>query len=675
MKMHLLSRGVLVVAALIVVLPLTTHAQPARQGAADAQPARQVEAQARQAGGDGAPQAPSSAQSYLRENYTKYEYRIPMRDGVRLFTAVYIPKDDDKPYPILLTRTPYTVKPYGEDVYPNPGGAMSHYAKEKFIFALQDVRGKNGSEGTFVHMRPILDKKSTPKDIDESTDAYDTIDWLVKHVPNNNGRVGIMGISYPGFYSACAMIDSHPALKCASPQAPISDWFIGDDFHHNSAFYLPHNFGFFATFGQKLDDPLRETAKRFDYKTPDGYEFYLNMGPIANTDKVYFKGKIEFWNDAFAHPNYDEFWQSRNLRPHLKNVRCAVMTVGGWYDAEDLFGSLAVYKETERLNPGAYNVLVMGPWSHGQWSSAEAASLGNVAFDAKTAQYYRDHFELPFLKHFLKEEEKEAESGDKKGGRSAERFKLSEANVFETGTNQWRRYDAWPPKNATEKTLYLHANGRLSFDAPTSGEAGSFDEYVSDPAKPVPYIGYTAIGMTREHMVDDQRFASTRPDVLVYQSDVLEEDMTLAGPISALLHVSTTGTDSDFIVKLIDVYSGDFPNPTSTTASVQMGGYQQLVRGEPMRGKFRNSYEKPEPFKPGEMAAVSWTMPDIYHTFRRGHRIMAHVQSTWFPLVDRNPQKFCDIYQCTADDFQKATQRIYHSPQAPSQVRVQVLTR
>ena len=607
-----------------------------------------------------------------------------MRDGVHLFTAVYIPKDDSTPYPILLTRTPYTVKPYGEDVFPNPGGPMDNYAKEKFIFALQDVRGKNGSEGTFVHMRPILEQKTSPKDIDESTDAYDTIDWLVKHIPNNNGKVGMMGISYPGFYSACSMIDSHPALKCVSPQAPIADWFIGDDFHHNGAFYLPHNFGFFATFGQKLDDPLREIAKRFDYKTPDGYEFYLNMGPISNADKNYFKGKIEFWNEAFAHPNYDEFWQARNLRPHLKNVRAAVMTVGGWFDAEDLFGTLAVYKETERLNPGITNMLVMGPWPHGGWSRADGDHLGSVGFDAKTSQYYRENIELPFLKHWLKDDDsdknadkgdKAAEKGDAKAeGKKKDKFKLSKAIVFETGTNQWRHYDSWPPKNANEKTLYLHAGGRLSFDPPTANESSSgFDEYISDPAKPVPYIGYTAIGMTREHMVDDQRFASTRPDVLVYQSDVLDEDMTLAGPISALLHVSTTGTDSDFVVKLIDVYSGDFPNPTPNSANVQMGGYEQLVRGEVMRGKFRNSYEKPEPFVPGEVAAVNWTMPDIYHTFRRGHRIMMQVQSTWFPLVDRNPQKFCDIYHATPDDFQKATERVYHSPQAASQVRVMVL--
>ena len=654
-----------VTSSLLICLAADTHAQSARLSA-NAAPA-------------------AAEQDYLRENYTKYEYKIPMRDGIHLFTAVFVPKDDEKLYPILLTRTPYTVKPYGEDVYPSPGGPMAHYAKEKFIFALQDVRGKNGSEGTFVELRPILDQKTSPQDTDESTDAYDTIDWLVKHVPGNNGRVGIIGISYPGFYSACAMIDSHPALKCVSPQAPIADSFFGDDVYHHGAFYLPHNFSFFATFGQKLDDPLRETAKRFDYKTPDGYEFYLHMGPVANADKMYFKGKIASWTEIMDHPNYDQFWQSRNLRPHLKNVHAAVMTVGGWYDAEDLFGTLAVYKETERQNPGIYNILVMGPWSHGQWASPDGDHLGNVDFGAKTAIYYRDHFELPFLKHFLKPDEKEDSTGDKKGNSAdvqssverptkPEKFNLSEANVFETGTNQWRHYDAWPPKNSSEKTLYFHANGRLSFEPPLADEGSAFDEYVSDPAKPVPYIGSTAVGMTREHMVDDQRFAATRQDVLVYQTEMLEEDVTFVGPVSAFLHVSTTGTDSDFIVKLIDVYSDDFPNPSPNPANVQMGGYQQLVRGKPMRGKFRNSYEKPEPFSPGQITGANWTMPDICHTFRRGHRIMVQVQSSWFPLVDRNPQKFCDINHAAAEDFQKATERVFHSKDAASQVRVLQLT-
>jgi uncharacterized protein len=626
-------------------------------------------------GGAGGAAASNADLAYIRENYTKYEYKIPMRDGVRLFTTVYVPKDDEKKYPILMTRTPYTVRPYGQDVY-SASGTMANYAKEKFIFVFQDVRGKNGSEGTFVHMRPIIDDKKTKFDIDESSDCYDTIEWLLKKVPNNNGKVGLMGISYPGFYSACGMIDSHPALKCVSPQAPISDWFIGDDMHHNGAFYLAATFNFFSWFGQKLEDPTQETARRFDFRTPDGYDFFLNMGPLANADKKYLKGKIEFWSDMMEHPNYDEFWRSRNLRPHLKNVRSAVMTVGGWYDAEDLFGALNIYKDTEKQNPGIFNILVMGPWSHGQWSRGDGDRLGNVDYASKTSQYYRDNIELPFLKHFLKEEDEEsdADDGRKKGKGPAKKFKLAEAIVFENGTNQWRRYDAWPPKNSQEKTFYFHPSGKLSFEKPAANDgAAAYDEYTSDPAKPVPYIPNIATQQTREHMVDDQRFASSRTDVLVYQTDVLEEDVTLAGPISAALHVSTTGTDSDFVVKLIDVYSNNFPNNTGTANDTPMGGYQQLVRGEPMRVKYRNSFENPEPMKPGEVTAVNWTMPDVYHTFRRGHRIMVQVQSSWFPLVDRNPQKFCDIYRAVPEDFQKATQRVYHTAKTPSQLKVQVL--
>ncbi len=620
--------------------------------------------------------APSPELAYLKEHYTKYEYNIPMRDGVHLFTAAYVPKNADKRYPILLSRTPYSVKPYGEDVSPTPHGPLNYYAKEGFIFAMQDVRGRNGSEGTFVHVRPILEHKSASRDIDESTDAYDTIDWLVKNVPNNNGRVGMMGISYPGFYAASGMIDSHPALKCVSPQAPVDDWFIGDDFHHNGCLFLNDAFGFLESFEQKLENPTRESPKPFDFKSSDGYEFYLGLGPVANANKKYFKGKVPFWNDIMAHPNYDKWWQARRLAPNLKKVHAAVMTVGGWYDAEDLYGTLKVYRETERLNSGITNVLVMGPWSHGGWSRMDGDRLGNVAFNAKTSEYYREHFELPFFKHFLKGDEKDdrstgaAKDDDGKG----EKFNFSEANVFETGTNQWRHYDAWPPRNTVEKSLYLHAGGRLSFDEPANDENSTFDEYMSDPAKPVPYIGSVSLQRTAEYMTDDQRFAASRPDVLVYQTDALTEDVTLAGPLSALLHVSTSGTDSDFVVKLIDVYSADFPNPEPNPANVQMGGYQQLVRGEPMRGKFRNSFEQPAPFTPGQIEAMNWTMPDIFHTFRRGHRIMIQIQSSWFPLMDRNPQKFCDINQATEADFQKATERVYHSPQAASQVRVRVLT-
>ncbi len=596
-------------------------------------------------------------QAYLREHYTKFEFKVPMRDGVKLHTTIYAPKDDSQRYPILLTRTPYGTRPYSEDRYADPGGALKNYARENFIFAVQDVRGRNGSEGEFVHMRPIKSSRPESKEIDESTDAYDTIDWLVQHAPNNNGSVGIMGISYPGFYSAMAMINSHPALKCASPQAPIADWFIGDDFHHNGAFYLPHAFHFFSRFGQKLDEPTREDAKPFDFKTPDGYEFFLNLGPLASADGKFFHGKIEYWNELMQHGTYDAYWKARDIRPHLKNVKTAVMTVGGWFDAEDLFGPLNIYREVERNNPGIFNVLVIGPWPHGGWGGGEGDHLGNVSFHSKTAEFYRENIELPFLKHFLK---------------GATNFNQPEVFVFETGTDQWRRYDSWPPKGVREKSLYFHAGGKLSFDPPRD-EGTSFDEYVSDPAKPVPFIPNIAIGMTREHMLDDQRFASSRPDVLVYRTDVLDEDVTIAGPIVAHLQVSTSGTDSDWVVKLIDVYSGDYPNPDPNPAGVQMGGYQQLVRGEAFRGKFRNSFEKPEPFEPGKMTRIEYVMPDAYHTFRRGHRIMLQVQSSWFPLVDRNPQKFCDIYHARENDFQKATQRVYHSITASSHVRLNVL--
>jgi len=596
-------------------------------------------------------------EAYLREHYTKFEYKIPMRDGVKFLTSVFAPKDDSHPHPILFTRTPYSVKPYSEDRYPDPKGPSKNYAKENFIFVLQDVRGRNGSEGQFIHVRPIKASGAPREEIDESTDAYDSIDWLVKNIPNNNGSVGIMGISYPGFYSAAAMINSHPALKCSSPQAPVSDWFIGDDFHHNGAFYLAHAFHFFSWFEQKLDEPTREEAKRFDFKTPDGYEFFLQLGAPANADTKYFKGKIPYWNDLMEHGTYDDYWKARNIRPRLKNVKTAVMTVGGWFDAEDLFGALNVYRATEQNNPGIFNMLVMGPWAHGEWGGGAGDHLGNVWFNLKTAEFYRENIELPFLKHFLM---------------GATNFNLPKAFVFETGTDQWRRYDSWPPKNAREKSIYFHAGGKLSFNPPRD-EASAFDEYVSDPAKPVPAVPYIAIGMTREHMLDDQRFAATRPDVLVYQTDVLDEDLTIAGPITAHLQVSTSGTDSDWVVKLIDVYSGDYPNPDPNPTGVQMGGYEQLVRGEAFRGKFRNSFEKPEPFEPGKVTKIDYVMPDAYHTFRRGHRIMVQVQSSWFPLVDRNPQKFCDIYHARAEDFQKATQRVYHSSQAASLLRLKVL--
>ena len=593
---------------------------------------------------------------WLAEHYTKYEHRIPMRDGVRLFTRVYVPKDDSQAWPVMLTRTPYALKPYGTDNYNDPAGSFRTLAKDKFILVTQDVRGRYGSEGTYMHVRPFNPAKG-PKDFDESSDAYDTIDWLVKNVPNNNGNVGMFGISYPGFYTSMGMIDSHPALKAASPQAPISDWFMGDDIHHNGAFFLSQNFGFFHSFAQRADDPLHEELKPFNFKTPDGYDFFLRMGPLANSDKVLLKGRSPEWVEFLSHPTYDAYWQARNIRPHLKNVHCAVMTVGGWYDAEDLFGPLETYRATERMNPGITNVLVMGPWAHGGWGRGDGDKLGDINFRAKTSEFYREKIELPFFRRFLK--------GDTN-------YTPAEAHVFETGTHQWRRFDAWPPKQAVPRTLYFRAGGALGFDAPGEPK-DAFDEYVSDPAKPVPYTLEHTTGYPRSYPVHDQRFAATRPDVLVYETEPLEEDLTFAGPLQATLHVSTTGTDADWVIKLIDVYAGDFPDPKPNPAYVAMGGYQQLVRGDVFRGKFRNSFEKPEPFKPGELAKIEFEIPDICHTFRRGHRVMIHVQSTWFPLVDRNPQTFVNIPTAKPEDFKKATHRIHRGGNAASSLTVQVL--
>ena len=598
----------------------------------------------------------AQTEAEVKAAYTKREQLIPMRDGVKLFTAIYSPKDQSQTYPIMLTRTPYTVFPYGPEQYKPVLGPSLFLQKEKYIFVYQDVRGKFMSEGEYVDVRPHKPKKNGPKDIDESSDAYDTIAWLLKNVPNNNGRVGMWGISYPGFYTSMGVIDAHPALKAASPQAPIVDWFIGDDFHHNGALFLPHAFNFFATLGKHRPKPTTEFPPRFQHGTPDGYRFFLEMGPLANANRKYLKGEVQFWNDLMEHPNYDAFWQARDIRPHLRNIKPAVMTVGGWFDAEDLFGALNTYKTIEETNPGIRNTLVMGPWFHGGWARGEGESLGDINFGSKTSLAYQETVELPFFNCLLK---------DKCDGQ------IPEAMVFETGSNTWRRYDSWPPKNVESRDLYLTANGGLAF-APDKTVAG-FDEYVSDPARPVPFINGTAIGMTREYMVEDQRFASRRPDVLVYQTPILDRDVTLAGPIKATLFVSTTGTDSDFVVKLIDVFPDSMADPDPNPAGVTMGGYQMLVRGEPMRAKFRNSYSTPEPMTPGKVTKVEFTLPDVNHAFLRGHRIMIQIQSSWFPLVDRNPQKFLDINRATESDFQKATQRVYRSAPNNSRITVSVL--
>jgi len=584
----------------------------------------------------------------IKEKYTKAEYQIQMRDGVKLFTSVYMPKDTSQKYPMIMQRTPYSVAPYGLDNYRTALGPSPLFMKEGFIFVYQDVRGRTMSEGDFAWMRPFKPKKASATDTDETTDTWDTIEWLLKNIPNNNGRVGQWGISYPGHYSAQSLIDPHPALKAVSPQAPMADNWLGDDMHHNGAFFLPHAFNFIIGFGRPRTGPGVPQFPRFDHETADGYQFFLEMGALPNAQK-YMKNEIKLWDEWMEHGDYDQYWQTQNVPQHLKKVTPAVMTVGGWFDAEDVQGPLWIYREIEKNNPKAWNVLVEGPWCHGCWSRRDGTSLGGVNFGSNTSAFYQENIEFPFFLHFLKD----------KG-----EMKLPEAYVFESGSNTWKQYDSWPPKNAVEKSLYLHANGKLSFDAPKDSSS-PYDEYISDPAKPVPFQNRIASGMNYEYMTDDQRFSSSRPDVLVYQSDELTEDVTISGPLLAELFASTSGTDSDFVVKLIDVFPTRKQDP--------MDGYQMLVRGEPMRAKYRKSWSKPEPLKANEVTAIPFAMPDVNHTFKKGHRMMIHVQSSWFPLVDRNPQKFLNIYQAKNEDFQKATQRVYHSNKFASRLKVSVL--
>jgi uncharacterized protein len=609
--------------------------------------------------GRAAAQAPvdpkDKALAEIKAHYTKYEYRIPMRDGKRLFTSVYVPKDQSQTYPILLTRTPYNVKPYGADQYKDSLGPSPHFSKSGYVFVYQDVRGRWMSEGEFINMRPHNPAKKGSNDIDESTDTYDTIDWLVKHVPNNNGKVGQWGISYPGFYTAAGMIDAHPALKAASPQAPVTDWFIGDDWHHNGALMLPHMFNFMGRFDKPRPEPTKKFIATFDHETPDGYDFFMKLGPLNEAGVRHFKGDAKFWDEAMKHGTYDEWWQARNLRQHLKDIKPDVMTVGGWYDAENLFGALEVFKNLKKNSPKTSNILVMGPWVHGGWSRGDGDKLGDVSFNAKTGEFYREQIEFPFFERRLKDK--------------SSLVVHPTAWVFETGTNVWRQHDSWPPKDSKPRSLYFHAEGKLREELPPDATPeNGHDAYVSDPSKPVPFLEKIAIGMSPEYKTADQRFAARRPDVLVFTTNVLDYDVTIAGPIKADLFVSTTGTDADWIVKVIDVYPDDYPDPNPNPTGVRMGGYQQLVRGDVMRGKFRNSFEKPEAFTPGKPTPVKFELPDVYHTFRSGHRIMIQVQSSWFPLVDRNPQVFMDIYSAKDSDFHKATQHVYRTRELPSHV-------
>jgi len=595
---------------------------------------------------------------YIRDNYTKIERYIPMRDGIKLFTSIYIPKDSSKKYPFLINRTPYTVAPYGKDEYKTSLGPDPLFIREGYIFVYQDVRGKWMSEGTFEDIRPHNDSKKG-KEIDESSDTYDTIDWLLKNIENNNGKAGMYGISYPGFYSTAALPGAHRALKAVSPQAPVTDWFRGDDFHHNGALLLTDAFNFYSSFGVPRPKPVTpvDAPKRVQFTMNDNYGFFMDVGALKHVKERFFGDSIKFWNDLTAHATLDTFWKAREIVQHLTDVKPAVMVVGGFFDAEDTYGTLHTYKMIEKQNPKANNWLVMGPWFHGGWVRSDGSSFGDIDFGQETSTWYQKNLELPFFNFYLKGK------GD---------FNPAEATIFITGSNEWEQFDVWPPKESATKQLYLQADGKLSFDKPT--ESNSFDEYVSDPNAPVPYQEGVNKSRSREYMIDDQRFASKRPDVMVYQSDILTKDVTFIGPLLAKLKVSTTGTDADYVVKLIDVYPENALDPKPNPKDVIMGGYQMLVRGEVLRGKFRNSFEKPEPFVPGEITAVNYTLPDVAHTFKKGHRIMIQIQNSWFPLVDRNPQKFMDIYKEAEDkDFQKATHRIYHDQTNNSSIEIGVL--
>jgi len=576
-------------------------------------------------------------------NYIKKEVSIPMRDGVKLFTSIYQPKYQSEKHPILITRTPYSCAPYGTAYRQYWRSYMMQYVKEGYILVIQDIRGRWMSEGKFEVVRPFNPNKKTNKDIDEASDTYDSIDWLVKNVEDNNGNVGVFGISFPGFYATEAALSGHPALKAVSPQAPVTDRFFGDDDHHNGVLFLMDAFDFHVGYGfsQPRPAPTTKPAKTFDISGADNYAWYLKMGALPHFTKVT-GDSLEFWDNMMKHPNLDAWWKARDARSGFKNVKPAMLVVGGLFDAEDGYGAWNTYQALLKKSPETTSKLVMGPWYHGQWASKDGTRLGNVRFDSNTAEWFQTNIEVPWFNYYLK------------GKGSLE--SISKATVFFSGENKWRKFKEWPPEDAKPTPIYLEENGKLSFTK--TGKSQSFDTYISDPAKPVPYADQIHFNRTREYMTDDQRFASRRTDVLTFSTDTLKEDITLAGPLVADLLVSISKTDADFVVKLIDVLPEKTPrNPVTR---YPMGGYQMLVRGDIMRGRYRNSFEKPEAFVPGKPAQVKFTLPDVAHTFKKGHRIMVQVQSSWFPLADRNPQQFVDIYQAKDSDFVKETINIYH---------------
>lgn len=603
--------------------------------------------------------------AWIKDNYTKLEQYIPMRDGIKLFTAIYIPNDKTEKHPILVTRTPYSCAPYGKEFSSRLWERhWKYYARENYIIVVQDVRGRWMSEGEFEDVRPF-NKNKTGIETDEASDTYDAIDWMVKNLPGNNGNVGVFGISYPGFYSTMAAASGHPALKAVSPQAPVTDWFMGDDFHHNGAFFQLDGFGFYSGFGKPRPKPTTIGSAGFNFKVRDNYKFFLEAASLKKLAAL-MGDSIQFWKEMYAHPNYDTWWQARDARRAMYNVKPAMLVVGGLFDAEDCYGAWNLYKAIEKQNPSANNKIVMGPWSHGQWSSGDGSFLGNVKFGMNTAHWYQNNIEIPFFNYYLKGK--------------GEVEKIPEATIFFSGENQWKKLDQWPPAAMQSKDIFLTENGGLSWTAPAGKE--SFSAYTNDPAHPVPYTEDVHHGRTREYMTDDQRFASRRPDVLTFQTDVLTEDITLAGVVTANLKVSISGTDADFVVKIIDVFPDDFIYPgdkpqagRTAGGSYPMGGYQMMVRGEIMRGKYRNSFETPTPFKPGKVETVRFDLPDVAHTFQKGHRLMIQIQSSWFPLADRNPQQFMNIYEANETDFKKAVIRIFHDAKNQSSIVLPVMNK
>jgi putative CocE/NonD family hydrolase len=572
------------------------------------------------------------------KNYSEHEYMIPMRDGVKLFTQVYVPNDTSKEYPILFKREWYGIDNYGPE-YRRVLHRNELLAKEGLIFVFQDIRGRFMSEGDFKVLRPFNRNKVYGRDIDESTDAYDTIEWLLKNLKGNNGKVGIHGGSYSGWAALMAAIDSHPAVKAIFVAASPADWWMGDDIHHNGAFRLMYAYSWVGHDAwPRANGPTSKSPSWPGYTTNDGYGFFLDIGPISNVNEKYFKNENPTWNEYMQHGNYDEYWENLNILQYLKNIKVPVLNIIGWFDAEDYRGPLMIYKTIEKNNPDIFNSVVIGPWRHGGWHNSTGENLGDINFGSETSEFFQSKIEFPFFMHFLK---------DSNG------LYIPEAYVFLTGANQWKEYDTWPPNNIKEKRLYLDDRGKLAFTPDYENEDFLYDEFISDPDNPVPWSEEKQTQQGHTWMISDQRFASKRQDVLVFKTELLEEDITIAGPIIAHLSFSTTGTDADWIVKIIDVYPED--------AEGIEGGYQMLLAGDVFRSKYRNSLEMPEPLVPDEITEVEFNLYDKFHTFKKGHRIMVQVQSTWFPVIDRNPQTFCNIYEAEEADFQKAIHRVYHT--------------